>query len=487
MKIDSDKQVSEALPEQIFQQLREQLQHLLHEQSESTGQHLIGKESTPQKNRFEILLYYLHTGSVPWQVANASAQEIAIALTETCRREWPQLLDYVLKYYERASFLFRLLQLISEEQFSSLIYALSDRIPRGVVQCITLLFHSEKTIFNRYAKIRLAAGVLSESIRWQKNTTNPSLIPVALDAVPPEEMHIFYDFISSLPADAASLFQQKKPDSSRDENDELVVLGTDGTVMADFLCSLDNGEGQTDKESGQSFPPLVPDYPIQSKLKEDVHPDSQRTRYTGEGQTDTGRVNSGKFGREVRQSFFPLVPDYSNQTKPEEHLFPLMVYHTGLILLHPFIARFFENTGIMETGEIQFSSFRLARAAALLHFLATGCEDVYEYELGFIKILLGVSPEFPLSICEGLVKSNDKEEAESLLQSVIRHWSVLKNTSVNGLRSSFLQRQALLHEDENGWKLHAERAPFDVLLDQLPWSISIIKLPWMKKALYTEW
>ena len=164
-----------------------------------------------------------------------------------------------------------------------------------------------------------------------------------------------------------------------------------------------------------------------------------------------------------------------------------MVHQAGLVLLHPFMLRFFESTGILEKGDIQLSSFSLARAAALLHFLATGREEVYEYEIGFIKMLLGMHPESPLLVCEGLIKSCDKEEAESLLQSVIGHWSVLKNTSVSGLRSSFLQRPALLREDENGWNLHVERVPFDVLLDQLPWSISIVKLPWMKKALYTEW
>jgi hypothetical protein len=271
---------------------------------------------------------------------------------------------------------------------------------------------------------------LSESLSWQENAKVSGLFSVAVDAVPQEEMPVFYDFVSTLPSDVAALFQQGKPDRSGDENDTSFVLGTDGIAIREF---------------------------------------------------------PGIFREEAGQSISPVATDYPMQNKPEEDVFPFMVYQAGLVLLHPFIARLFENTGIIKTGDIQLSSFGLARAAALLHFLATGCEEVYEYELGFIKIFLGMRPESPLPVCEGLVKSCDKEESETLLQSVIGHWSVLKNTSVSGLRSSFLQRQALLREDENGWKLHVERAPFDVLLDQLPWGISIVKLPWMKKALYTEW
>ena len=170
-----------------------------------------------------------------------------------------------------------------------------------------------------------------------------------------------------------------------------------------------------------------------------------------------------------------------------EGLFPLLVPLAGIVIIHPFVPRFFGNSGVLGKDGIQLLSFASERAAALLHFLATGREEVFEYEIGFIKILLGLHHETPLNICAGLLSQDDKEEAEALLLSAISHWSALKNTSIHGLRSSFLQRQALLREAEEGWRLRVERTPFDVLLDYLPWSISIVKLPWMKKALYTEW
>jgi len=154
-------------------------------------------------------------------------------------------------------------------------------------------------------------------------------------------------------------------------------------------------------------------------------------------------------------------------------------------VLHPFIPTLFNSTGIVQKGSTQIRSF--TRASALLHYLATGREDVYEYELGFIKVLLGLQPDTPVPVCEGLVKQEDTEEAEALITSALRHWSALKNTSIQGFRSSFLERQGLLRRGGSGWRLQVERKPFDALLEYLPWSISVVKLPWMKETISTEW
>ncbi len=167
--------------------------------------------------------------------------------------------------------------------------------------------------------------------------------------------------------------------------------------------------------------------------------------------------------------------------------FPMLVQQAGLLLLHPYIVRYFESCGVLDAGSRELHEDDLPRAAALLHFLATGREELYEYELGLIKTLLGLHPETPLPVCTGLLTSGEKEEAEALLQSTIDHWSVPKSTSIAVFRSSFIERQGVLREEENGWRVNVERKGFDVLLDQIPWSFSIVKLPWMQKAIFTEW
>jgi hypothetical protein len=154
----------------------------------------------------------------------------------------------------------------------------------------------------------------------------------------------------------------------------------------------------------------------------------------------------------------------------------------GLILLHPFLPHFFESTGVLEEDQLQ-----RPRAAALLHLLATGDEEPYELDLGFIKILLGLRPGEPLPVAAGLLRETDREEAEALLQAVIGHWSVLKNTSLEGLRHTFLQRRGLLREKAEGFHLQLEPESFDVLLGYLPWGIGTVKLPWMKKPIFTDW
>ena len=66
LKVTSEKQLTEMLPDLIYQQLREQLQSILRENLQPNSQAVLWKESTVQQNRFDSLIYYLRSGSVPW-------------------------------------------------------------------------------------------------------------------------------------------------------------------------------------------------------------------------------------------------------------------------------------------------------------------------------------------------------------------------------------------------------------------------------------
>ncbi|MFW6310568.1 MAG: contractile injection system tape measure protein, partial [Prolixibacteraceae bacterium] len=80
-----------------------------------------------------------------------------------------------------------------------------------------------------------------------------------------------------------------------------------------------------------------------------------------------------------------------------------------------------------------------------------------------------------------------KNEAESLLEAAIKNWPALKNTSPDGLRQNFLQRDGKLIKKEENYRLLIERKTQDILLDKLNWNISVVKLPWMKNLLHVEW
>ena len=122
----------------------------------------------------------------------------------------------------------------------------------------------------------------------------------------------------------------------------------------------------------------------------------------------------------------------------------------------------------------------------LLHYLATGETKVAEFNLLLAKLLCAVDFEEPIPNFIELTEK-EKEESGNLLKSVTEHWAPLKNTSAEGLRNSFFEREGKLTQTETGWLLLVEQKTIDILLDKLPWGIGTIKLPWMKNTLNVEW
>jgi len=437
---------------------------LLKEQQQLNGDvttaHIPVKETiTAERNRFEDLLHYLQTGTLPWQVANFGASDLAAAFRATCRDEWLRMQDHLKASREETPFYFRLLQLLTEEEYAQLIGVISGTIPQEfravAMQCLTLLLDgkSERVRHNHYTRLSLMAGVLAESIGWQKRSTARSLFKVAVAAVPLHERHLLKKFLAARSRHVASPFRQD---------------GTD-TVAWRFVST----PGAFDAKLTES---------TRHGLSRELRQES------GPGDHKEARLLHLRVSSEINRE--PAVPhDFGRQLRsdPIDELYPLLVQQAGLVLLHPYIVRFFENCGVKDTASDVLRSSALPRAATLLHFLATGRKDLYEFELGLIKTLLGLQPETPLLVCAGLLTQEDIEEAESLFQSVIGQWSVLKKTSIHGVRFSFIERPGMLRQEENGWRLNVERKPFDILLDQIPWSISIIKLPWMQQAILTEW
>ena len=58
---------------------------------------------------------------------------------------------------------------------------------------------------------------------------------------------------------------------------------------------------------------------------------------------------------------------------------------------------------------------------------------------------------------------------EGLIQGLIQNWKTVGNTSVAGLRETFLQREGRLQLRDDAWHLLVEPRAFDMLLDSLPW------------------
>jgi len=160
--------------------------------------------------------------------------------------------------------------------------------------------------------------------------------------------------------------------------------------------------------------------------------------------------------------------------------------NAGLVLVHPFIGPLMQQVGLIG-NETPFSVENRAQAALLLHYLVYASPALEESMLALNKILSGLHPESFVNPdgCEWtpLVE----QECEDVLHSIITHWEVLRNTSIDGLRETFLQREGKLTRRADSWLLQVDSRGVDVLMASLPWSIGIIKLPWMDRMLYVEW
>jgi len=177
----------------------------------------------------------------------------------------------------------------------------------------------------------------------------------------------------------------------------------------------------------------------------------------------------------------------------EEELLPagtiieegIFVPHAGLVILNPFLTLFFRQLHYLEEGRFIDDTFQ-QRALFLLHYLATGQQQAEEHELVIAKVLAGYPVEEPLTLSYKCGKK-ERAMADELLLAVIEKWTVLKNTSIAGLREGFIARNGKLSRHNDRLVLQVEPQSIDLLLDRLPWPVSIIKLPWMKEILAVEW
>lgn len=163
----------------------------------------------------------------------------------------------------------------------------------------------------------------------------------------------------------------------------------------------------------------------------------------------------------------------------------VFISHAGLIILHPYLLYFFKELGLLENEDFKDQNARQT-AIHLLHYLATGLDHPFEYDLLFEKYLCGLPIDEPVERFVELTPRM-KEESDEMLKAVVHHWKILKGTSPDGLREGFLQRSGKLIIKSFQHRLIIENNSIDILLDHLPWGYSVVSLPWLEKILYVDW
>jgi len=177
-----------------------------------------------------------------------------------------------------------------------------------------------------------------------------------------------------------------------------------------------------------------------------------------------------------------LEPIHPEEPKPIEEVY---LYNAGMVLAAPYLQRLFGLLNLTEQSAFKDRS-AAERGVHLLEYLVNESCDSPEYRLVLNKILCGVKPGRPIARRIAMQES-EKTAIEQLLQGMIAHWTLLGNTSVRGLRESFLQREGKLQLRKEGWRLTVQPKPYDMLLDQIPWAYSMIRLPWMEQTVYVKW
>jgi hypothetical protein len=161
------------------------------------------------------------------------------------------------------------------------------------------------------------------------------------------------------------------------------------------------------------------------------------------------------------------------------------IFNAGLVILHPYLSRYFDVLGLMEGREFRDEE-SADRAVHLLQYLATRQTETPEYMLVLNKILCGLPVDMPVT--PGIIMTdNEVEVSESLLRGVLQNWKRMENSSIDNLSGAFLVREGRLIEKEDRWSLHVKSRAYDILLEFMPWGFSRIKLSWMPKRIDVEW
>ena len=179
---------------------------------------------------------------------------------------------------------------------------------------------------------------------------------------------------------------------------------------------------------------------------------------------------------------FPADPRRVSETLADTDL--CYVANAGLVLIAAFLPRLFVNLRWINDDQ-RWCEGKQTMALYLLHYLAGGEPPAEESQLMLNKLLIGYDADAPVAPSIEL-SGADRVEGDALLQAVIDHWQALKNTSIDGLRRAFLQREGRLQRQSDHWLLRLEQQSYDMLLDRLPWNYRVIKLPWMASTLIVE-
>ncbi|WP_259070967.1 contractile injection system tape measure protein [Mucilaginibacter sp. X4EP1] len=268
----------------------------------------------------------------------------------------------------------------------------------------------------------------------------------------------FKQWIQLLKMEDGTILDKTKPDNTRSGTKEDIV---DLTASADDNNRIGNNND--------------PDKSI----------DTNNLANKNMAEQHTSAGDNSAYNSEEANKPAPNKKDSIKKKKQADEKDIISINTCGLVLLNPFFKPYFERLELMNNNKFINDQAR-ERAVMLLYYLTTGNTEAAEFDLVLQKILCGYPLQQPLATAI-IVSETEKMFSDGLLEAVLNAWNSLKNTSVQGLRESFLLRNGNLELRENGWLLKVEQRGLDVLLGTIPWGFSTIRHPWMENILSVDW
>lgn len=413
-----------SLPDEYEKKIKETLRQLFIQES------LKHREEFNRKTRKQALLdqliYYLEEGEFPWQGTLTSVDDLVLELLKTKKGKLQKLKSALSKNQQ----VNRLVGSLHVDTLDLLLAELA--FPDAATQALLLI--GKLARFNHVNKMNIHRKQIEFAV-FRK-----AFLAVGYERIifsGKTISQIFYELLSVLSLERDELLNYQKQFSRFAQEEEF---------LSKFLDIPDELKKQS---------------PIKSTTPK------QKKNIENEVVNELG-----------------VLEEQTRQNEYQKNISNLS--NAGLILVYPYLRTLFDRFNWLNEKGFEDDNCR-TKALLITDYLVYGEREVVpEHELVLNKILCGMHPKDSLSPLI-MLSDSEKHEADNLIESAIQHWTILKDTSKEGYRVSFLQRDGILMFRDESWFMRVERKGFDMLLEHLPYTISIIRLPWMKHKLFVEW
>jgi len=476
------------------------------------------ERTTHKQSKADAVLYFIKNGRLPWWHVNNSFFTAEQVLTSISRDGFPKQFRKLLSEKNQRLRIIHQFDDISIAHMVGSVHTSVDKLKERELKALNFLFQNDRLRTNFWQStfdylerkdegkfVSVLHQIISETSQVTSSNTG---IEYKIERTALKNIILFFNFVNTLLAVGFYL----KKDSSKTTTPSYSLQSeptqnrnttkTKNTEALKSIASSKNKEFRLDLQTKGDTASAI------SKMESKRHSDSKmldasenKIPLQSEEVTSNNNVEEASISDEVtdqissdittneitnstEETYLGIYPNTENQDSSvlveEGIIFP----NAGLILLHPFLQRFFENLNLLDNNAIKPT--KLEEAMHILHYLVCKKEQPYEHELLFEKFICNVPLKHPVKRDIQLT-DDQKESCEVLLTSALNHWEGLKTNSVDALRSEFLMREGKLLATDEHYKLFVQRKTQDILLETLPWNLSITKIPWKKKMILIDW